>query len=785
MSGTGQTGLDKLPGAAGQADGSGEGFSVPQALQQAVAFHKAGKLKDALGLYDKILAVEPDHPDAVNFCGVAAFQSGDVDQALALLRRGVALKPDFAEAHVNYANVLRASGDLEGAASAYERAAEIKPDFVMAHVNLAMALEALDKPEAAVAAYQHALEIKPDLAEVHLSLGIAQNKLGDLDAATATFRRAAEIRPDFAEAHYNLGTALKAAGEMEAAVAAYRRAVEIRPDYAEAHNNLGAVLQEEGELEAAAAAYRRAVEIRPDFAEAHYNLGIALKTAGEVKEAAAAYRHAVEIRPDYAEAHNNLGAVLQEEGEMEAAAAAHRRAVEIRPDFAEAHNNLGMALREGGTFDGAAAAHRRALEIRPDFAEAHNNLGVALLQLEDLEAATAAFRRALEIKPDLANAHNNLGFALSQAGELDAARTAHRRALEIEPDLAVAYEALAELKAFTPGDGDVAAMESLLASPSLADKQAMRLCFALGKAYEALGDYDRAFASFARANRLKRSSIDYDITKDESRVDRITAAFDRELLARAAGHGCASELPVFIVGMPRSATTLVEQILASHSQVHGAGEIKDIGEILDEMRLRSDVSRNFTKAAAALGAEDLRCLGQEYVDAVRRRAPDVLRVTDKMPGNFLYVGFIHMILPNARVINCVRHPADTCFSCYRTHFMEAQSFTYDLAELGRYYRLYDRLMRHWRAVVPGRILDVRYEDLIADQEGETRRLLEFCDLPWENACLSFHLTARPVRTASVAQVRRPIFKDALQRWRRYEPHLGPLLEELGPLAAEY
>lgn len=236
--------------------------------------------------------------------------------------------------------------------------------------------------------------------------------------------------------------------------------------------------------------------------------------------------------------------------------------------------------------------------------------------------------------------------------------------------------------------------------------------------------------------------------------------------------------------MPRSGTTLVEHILASHSRVYGGGELSDLRRLAGGLNKLSPTGHDFPDGVADLGPKDLHRLGRTYWEAVRRRAPDAPHVTDKAPGNFRYLGLIHLMLPRARIIHCVRNPVDTCLSCYKLLFVSGQNFSYDLVELGRYHRLYTRLMDHWRAVMPGRILDVRYEDLVAAQERETRRLLEFCGLPWEDACLSFHTTRRLVKTASATQVRQPIYKSAVGSWKRYARHLGPLLESLGPLAGD-
>ena len=529
--------------------------------------------------------------------------------------------------------------------------------------------------------------------------------------------------------------------------------------------------------------YRRILAAQPNHAEALNHAGIAAFQLGDTADAVELLRAASRL-PGNAEAHNNLGTVLQASDDLDGAVASYRRALEIDSGNAEAHKNLGIALHKSGDPDAAAAACRRALAIDPGFAGAHNALGVALEAADDLDGAVAAYRRAVEIEPGFVGAHCNLGSVLKAAGEFDAAGAAYRRAIEVKPDLAEAYQHLAGLKTFTAPDGDTAAMEGLLSRPSITDGQAMLLGFALGKAYDDMGEYDRAFGHVEKGNRLKRASLRYDAADDEELAERIAALFTGEFLHRHGGPGAPPGQPIFIVGMPRSGTTLVEHILASHSRVYGGGELADLRRLAGGLNKLSPTGREFPDGVADLGPKDLHRLGRTYWEAVRRRAPEAPHVTDKAPGNFRYLGLIHLMLPRARIIHCVRNPVDTCLSCYKLLFVSGQNFSYDLVELGRYHRLYARLMDHWRAVMPGRILDVRYEDLVAGQEQETRRLLDFCGLPWEDACLSFHTTKRLVKTASATQVRRPIYKSAVGSWNRYARHLGPLVEALGPLAGD-
>ncbi len=482
-------------------------------------------------------------------------------------------------------------------------------------------------------------------------------------------------------------------------------------------------------------------------------------------EAVDAYKAIIRLAPGDAEAHYFLGCGLEKLGAPDDALEAYRQAIALDPDTADAHYNLGTLLLALNRPEEARAALIGALEIDPNLADAQNNLGTALRNLGQPEEARTAYRRCLEIDPGHVAAHGNLGNVHQEIGEFREAKACYLRALQIEPKFTQAYEYLAELETFTAPNELSKAMETLAADPSLSDGQTMHLSFALAKAYDDLGDHDQAFACLDRGNRIKRRSLDYDVADDEAYFERLAKAFGEAPRPKTSGPLDGPPRPIFVVGMPRSGTTLVEQILASHSQVHGAGELT----LLPRLVARTEP-----------GAAGLRRLADEYLSAVRELAPEHTHVVDKLPANFKHLGIIRRAMPGAAIVHCLRDPRDTCLSCYGKLFVNAQAFSYDLGDLGRYYRAYARLTAHWREAMPGCILDVRYEDVVGDLKGQTERLLEFCGLPWEEGCLSYHETRRPVHTASAVQVRQPIYAGSVGRWERYRAHLGPLLEALGP-----
>lgn len=595
-------------------------------------------------------------------------------------------------------------------------------------------------------------------------------------------RRILSTRPQHPEALGLGGMAAFHSGDAEQAVEYLRAVTMIRPDKAEAHNDLGVVLQTIGKAEEAVISFSRAAHLNPDDAAAYNNLGVQLHKLRDLNAAEAALRRAVKADPGHGGAYNSLGNVLLDMGRFAEAEAAFRRAIDLNRNYAAAYNNLGFALRNLKRFDEAEAAYRRAVEIDRDYSDAHDGLGTILMDMNRPQEAAEHYFHALKINPDAANVHHNLGVALQSLGRLDEAVTAFRRSVEIEPARAGnSYRHLAMTKTFSRGDADVAAMEMLLSQQNENGEDAMHLSFALGKAYDDLGDYDSAFTHLARGNRIKRAGLAYDVADDEKPAEFFASGMTRDFLAANAGCGFASGVPIFIIGMPRSGTTLVEQILAGHSCVHGAGELTDMRRLAGELMRGSPDSAQFSEIISTLAPDGLSRLGQSYIDGLSRRVPTIsgdAMITDKMPANFLYIGLIRLALPGAKIIHCVRDPVDTCLSCYMQYFTEGQNFAYDLNDIGRYYNAYARLMDHWRTVLPGYILDVRYEDVVADPEGEARKLLAFCGLEWEDSCLEFHKVKRSVHTASMAQVRRPIYGSSVRRWERYKDRLGPLLEAL-------
>lgn len=510
----------------------------------------------------------------------------------------------------------------------------------------------------------------------------------------------------------------------------------------------------------------------------------------KVHEACSLYEAVLRTDPGHVDALHCLGLIRAQQGKLDEAIDLLLKVIGLTPDAAEAHSNLGNMFAATRRFKHAECHYEKALALKPSMAEARNNYGNLLAGLNRHEEALAMFRGAIaEKRGKYPEALANLGLLLVELGRTDEARQALEQAIECAPRRANFYRHIAYTKTFSTDDPHLATMKDLARSVDrLPLDQQMELHFALGKAFADIRDYKSSFQHMLSGNRLKRSQIAYDerdvFAKLEGARDVYTAQVIRE---RRASNGSAAA-PIFVVGMPRSGTTLVEQILSSHPQVFGAGELAYFEEEMLNIQKARKLDPQPPNLLAHFSDADLGHLGRRYLARVQAQFGALTagkRITDKMPSNFIFVGLIHLALPNARIVHIRRNPLDTCLSCFSRLFVGALPYVYDLAELGRFYRGYDALMRHWQAVLPaGVMLEVQYEDLVADFEAQARRLVSFCGLDWNAACLEFHKTARVVRTASATQVRKPLYGSAVGRWRVYGEQLRPLIDALGDLAAD-
>lgn len=719
-------------------------------LNAAFAQHHAGQLEAAAKLYQQVLASQSDHPDALHLLGVVEHQRGRHASAVDLIAKAVALRPNVPAFHANLAEAYRALGEFELAAGCCRTAILLAPDY----------------------------------AEAWSNLGLAEQSAGSRAAAIQHFRRALELKPDFAAAYNNLGIALTAEQQHAEAETSFRRALELEPQLASAQSNLGTLLLERGAAEEALPYLQEAVRLDPRNAQVRHNLGNALRQSQQLLPARAAYLEALRLAPDLAASQVQLGLMLQRDGDLAGALAWLARAAELEPDNADYWDYLADLHADREDFAAAAECWRRAILLSPQRADFHNSLGWALQEEGQLDAAGQEFRLALALRPEFGRAWVNLGGLQEELGNLPAAEESFRTALRVQPTFSLPHARLATLLRRKLPDEDLAALEGRLDDEALGSGPRARLLFGLAQALDARGEHARAAACLQQANALaftvRRVKRPYSTVDHERFVDALIATFDRELFGRLAGCGADTRRPIFVFGLPRSGTTLVEQILASHSQVFGAGELRLARQTFESMPavLRAEgPAWRCTPLLETASVAELARLHQAALAAVCPASAD--RVVDKMPDNYLYLGFLQILFPRAYFIYCRRDLRDVAVSCWMTDFRSIR-WASEMESLVHRIRQHERLMAHWR-VLKLPIIEVEYEALTRDFEVEAQRLVAACDLKWEPDCLTFHQTRRVVRTASVSQVREPIYQRSAGRWRNYARELPDLFAAISDL----
>jgi len=645
---------------------------------------------------------------------------------------------------------------------------------------------ATQQPELAIEQAQEILRVIPGHPIATLILGVARRNSGDLPAALAILTKLAGEQPNAAAAQYELGVALGLAGRGEEAVDALRRAVQLKPDIGDAWRMLGDHLTAVGDVEGADAAY--ANHVRSSIRDPRLLEPAAALYDGRIAVAEALLREHLKSFPTDVAAIRMLAEVAGRLGRYADAEALLTRCLELAPGFAAARHNYALVLHREGKSAAALTEIEKLLVSEPRNPGYRALLGAILSRLGEYERSIDVYEQLLADYPRQHKVWLSYGHSLKTAGRTPQSVAAYRRGIELQPGFGEAYWSLANLKTFRFTTQDVAEMEAQIGAKELPDAERMQFHFALGKAYEDAGDAQRSFEHYLAGNRLRRATVGYDPEDTSRHVRRSKQLLDREFFAARSGAGAPAADPIFVVGLPRSGSTLVEQILSSHSAVEGTMELPDLLAIARELggdRGRGAISR-YLELLPSLDATALRGLGERYLAQTRvHRKSTRPFFIDKMPNNWAHVGLIHLILPNARIVDARRHPMSCGFSLFKQHFARGQNFSYDLADIGRYYRDYVELMAHFDEVLPGRVHRVIYEDMVDDTESAVRQLLAHCGLPFEERCLRFHENERAVRTASSEQVRRPIYRDSVEQWRHYETWLAPLAEALGPVVESY
>lgn len=675
---------------------------------------------------------------------VEHLDAGRAPQAEILIRQVLQTEPENHQALNLLGVVALNSGHALQSIEFFLQAIQLHGADAEYYCNLGVARLNTNGADEGEAALQTALKLKPGHPMANFNMGLRDLQSGRFEDALKRLSKAAKKMPHNLTAQNALGVAHSKCGKSAKAVQLFRSVLKAQPNHREAELNLAGALMEMGKMDEAIALYNGLIEKYPDQAQLYFNLGVALRKAGRSFDAIDAYAQALVLEPQFTDAHVNLSTIYSGQGNQDAALDHLKTACALRPDDIHILNNEARALFDAGFSAEALAACERVCAQNPGNLEA---LGIQVRVLQNdgrFADARASAAQALAVNPDAVPV---------------------LLALSYDKDHAFSDEEIQSLKKATAGDGADTA-------------EAIQAWFALGKIHNDRGEYGPAFNFYKRGNALRDAPYNWTKADEQNVFASLLDTFSETFFQDTQNMGQDSTRPVFIVGMPRSGTTLVEQIIASHPSAAGGGELYDIQNISDDLARTLNCAAPYPACVKNLDAATANSQAERYLARLDQISKTAERVTDKMPGNYLHLGLIAKLLPNARVIYCRRDPMATCFSIYQQNFQGFHSYAYDLTKLGWRYRNHERLMDHWRSVLPLSILDVAYEDVIDDQEGQSRRILDFCDLKWDPSVLDFHKTERAVQTASLWQVRQPIFTSALKHWCAYEEFLGPLKEAL-------
>lgn len=615
-------------------------------------------------------------------------------------------------------------------------------------------------------------------------LSNALMKQNRLPEAEERLRFALSLDAEFPQLHEDLGSVLALQSKFNEAIPEFERAIELQPALPLAHKKLGQALVAAGRGKDADEAFQ--VYIDSDEDRATIMKGVELLRTKQLDDAAAVFQSVLKRSPDSVNAMRYLAVCYwQGKTKLDDAEALLRRATQLAKDYLGAWLILGALLLERNKNVEAIAAYQQATKLNPKNPESWAGLGSAFSVAMYPDKSVEAYAKSIELNPKVAGVQMGYAHALKTVGRQADALIAYRAAIAAKPDFGEVYWSMANLKIFKFEPQELEDMQQQLQREDLSESADIHFRFALGKAFEDEKEYDKAWHHYHTGNQRQRMTVAHEPIEMENRHAAVKAVFNRDFIAERANQGFDAADAILIVGLPRSGSTLVEQILASHSQVEGTAELPVLGKLSQSIgRYRTD-GVAYPEAVSQLRKKDWRAYGQQYIEESRRyRVTDKPIFTDKLPNNFPFVGLMHLILPNTKVINARRHPFDSCLGSYKQLFGQGQNFTYDMLDLAHYYKQYDAMMKYWHDVLPGKVLDVHYEVTVTDLESQVRRILDHCGLPFEESCVRFHETERAVKTASSEQVRQPIYTGALGTWRRYEKHLGLWQDQLGYIIDE-
>ena len=629
---------------------------------------------------------------------------------------------------------------------------------------------------------EQAIQSSPHVAVFYSNLGEMHRQVKAIGLSIQCGQQAVDLDPSSANAWSNLGISYYDDNQYEQATNCHQRALAINPRLSCSLNNLGSIYKTQDHTKLAIDFYQAAISASPHFVEPLNNLGVLFLQKQEFKQAWQYLNQAIVLAPTFADAHCNLGLTLLGLDQSAKALMHFEKALQLKPDYAEAYYGYAKVYLNQHQFAESECSIRKAMMINPDQLEFYQLLAEIYHEQGQYKQALMHLDQALAMDSTLSNLYLSKGNVLMGMGEIAQAEEQFLK-VTTNPNLDTcvnAHYSLVQLSKVKPDNGSLHALLSVMNDrDALSPNKLEYLYFALGKCYDDIGDWAKAFAYFTEGCRVKRQRITFNIAEQIQFTNRLISCFTQQTIEHLRTFANPSALPIFIVGMPRSGSSLVEQVLSSHSGVYGAGELKYLNNLIQIPIKNESSTLYYPENVLHLSPEICRAITDNYVADLQHHSPNSIRITDKMPYNYIAIGLIHALLPNAKIIHVKRNPIDTCLSCYTKLFTEGQLYSYDLTELGQYYQCYEGIMNHWRHILPSDAwLEIEYEAMVNNLEAEAPRLIEFCDLAWEPACLSFHESKRQVRTASFVQVREPIYTSSVERWHRYEQELAPLIKIL-------
>ncbi|MDA7441081.1 tetratricopeptide repeat protein [Candidatus Pseudothioglobus singularis] len=742
-------------------------------INYVIELYSNGQKQKALEEAEGLIIEFPKEAILYNFSGVCFRSTQDLNSAIDRFKKAISINPKYAEVYYNLALTLKELRRYEESIQSYNKYLELDQKNASVYNNLGVLHQELGQYDSAINGFKQAITIDSDHIDAITNLGNMFIELSKFEDAVECFEKVILIQPDYYEAHNRLGIALKGLDNLDRALQSFNEAIFLEPKCADAHNNIGNIMLQVGKTSIAVNSFEQAVKLLPNCEEFHFNLGISFVELGRLDEATLSYKKALSIQPDYVDAHYNLGNVLCELGLLWDAVKSYKDAINLKSNYYQAHNNLGNTYRKLGEIELSVESLKEVLVINPNHSDAHNNLGVCLMELGLRVEAIECFKKAIEIDSEFVDAYNNLGITSMELGQLDEATKFYESALTYNSNYTIAHHNLSAIKKYSAGDDQILKMESILFNQELSDSDRMHLNFALARVNEDLGNDKEFFEMLHEGNRLRKQRLKYSIDESLKHHKLIKKDFSNKLIRNInLTYKNINKRPIFIVGMPRSGTSLVEQIISSHHEVYGAGELTNIEKLVFPLLRTKE---------GALSDNDFLNLRNQYLDSLKRFNASEKVITDKMPLNFEYIGFIFSAFPEAKIVHLKRDARATCWSIYKHYFhSEGNGYSYNFDDLSQFYGLYVELMNYWHKLYPEKIYDISYEELTNNQEKETRKLIEYCDLDWDENCLNFHDNKRGVKTASALQVRKKMYRGSSDAWRKYSDYLKPLLEALDP-----